>query len=98
MAEKLADIVIYCCLGAMWVSHAAGAVAVLARYAVGWTAYAVVVVRVARVIFLGGIVGAGLLCPFTTLVLLLRIKWRRAETADRVLLVRDPILFPVSNF
>ncbi|GJN03501.1 hypothetical protein PR202_ga20954 [Eleusine coracana subsp. coracana] len=101
VAATVADVIIYCCLGAMWASHAAGALVVFARYAVGWswTAYAALVVRVAREVFLGALVSTALLCPLTIPVLLLRIYRRQTEFPERMILVRDPNLFPViSNF
>ncbi|KAK3121702.1 hypothetical protein QOZ80_8BG0659140 [Eleusine coracana subsp. coracana] len=88
VAETVADVIIYCCLGAMWASHAAGALVVFARYAVGWTAYAALVVRVGREVFLGALLSTALLCPLTILVLLLRIYRRQTEFLERVILVQ----------
>ncbi|KAK3123413.1 hypothetical protein QOZ80_8AG0630390 [Eleusine coracana subsp. coracana] len=90
VAATVADVIIYCCLGAMWASHAAGALVVFARYAVGWswTAYAALVVRVAREVFLGALVSTALLCPLTIPVLLLRIYRRQTEFPERMILVQ----------
>ncbi|TVU06004.1 hypothetical protein EJB05_49191, partial [Eragrostis curvula] len=86
-ADTVANAVIYCCLGLMWVGNAAAVLVVLARYAVGRTAHAAMVVYVARVLFLGALPVAGLLCLCSVLMLLVRLVRQPPEPPELLMLV-----------
>lgn len=97
MKAAVADAVIYCFLGAMFMGSAASIALVVARYAVGGgSSYAHAVVAFARDVFLRAFAAELLLCPSTILLLLLRLNGRQPEPPAELVLVRDSNPFPFS--
>ena len=93
----IADAVIYCFVSTMFVGSAASAALVVARYAFGGgSTYAHAVVAFARDASLRALAAELLLCPFTILLLLLRLGRRQPEPPEEVILVRDSNPFPLS--
>lgn len=93
----LGDVVVYSFLSAMFVACAASIALVVARYTVGGGypyAYAVVA-SVARHAFLPAFLVVEMFCPFTVLVLVLRLARRQPELPEELLLVRDSDSQPV---
>ncbi|CAO2210922.1 unnamed protein product [Urochloa humidicola] len=90
------DAVIYSFVGAMFAGSAASIALVVARYAVGVgsssSAYAVV--AFARDVFLRALAAELLLCPFTIVLLLLRLDRRPPEPPEELVVVSDSNRFP----
>ncbi|XP_039853805.1 uncharacterized protein LOC120712158 [Panicum virgatum] len=88
MKAAAADAVIYCFVSTMFVGSAASAALVVARYAFGGgSTYAHAVVAFARDASLRALAAELLLCPFTILLLLLRLGRRQPEPPEEVILV-----------
>ena len=96
MKAAAADAVTYCFVSTMFVGSAASAALVVARYAFGGgSTYAHAVVAFARDASLRALAAELLLCPFTILLLLLRLGRRQPEPPEEVILVRDSNFQPV---
>ncbi|CAL5002153.1 unnamed protein product [Urochloa decumbens] len=86
----VADAVIYCFVGAMFASSAASIALVVARYAVGVgssSSYAHAARAFARDVFLRALAAELLLCPFTVLLLLLRLDKRPPEPPEELVVI-----------
>ncbi|CAL5012382.1 unnamed protein product [Urochloa decumbens] len=88
----VADAVIYCFVGATFASSAASIALVVARYAVGGggsssSSYAHAAVAFARDVFLRALAAELLLCPFTILLLLLRLDKRPPEPPEELVVI-----------
>ncbi|CAL4998685.1 unnamed protein product [Urochloa decumbens] len=87
----------------MFASSAASIALVVARYAIGVgssSSYAHAATAFARDVFLRALAAELLLCPFTILLLLLRLDKRPPEPPEELVVVRDSIPFlspPISR-